>query len=344
MTDSFWSEAEDRKVFRMWCADDPPRTIREIADDLDRSKSAVDRRITALDLRGYKGDRKHYEEHTGVALDPVIRPVRVSVPLPPTGEALGTSYSTLVWGDVHYPFQDDRALEVLRQIARDLNPEVLVCLGDVFDFWELSDFRAAADQEEDLQATLNAGVTHLADMLSIARPGVAYFLGGNHEDRWDRLLLKARRDPRFRQLLSLPKVRRSLDFAEVVGFEDLGYNYNPYVEGDFLLDHDRLLYTHGDRTGNWVAKGMLEKYGKNVIFGHMHRVQNYTKRDLKGQEAGWCIGCLCKLDPHYDSFANWHQGFAVVNWKKVDGEWLFSVEQIRIHNGTAIWRDKVYQG
>jgi len=344
MADTYWSDAEDRKLLRMYCAEEPPRTIREIADDLERSKSAVDRRITALGLRGFKGDRRHYEEHTGVSLDAAIRPVRVNVPILPTGKALGTSHSTLVWSDVHYPFQDDRALSVLRQVARDLQPDTLVCAGDIFDWWELTDFRASAEVDEDMQGTLNKGVEHLADMLSVAKPSVAYFLGGNHEDRWDRLLLKARKDPRFRQLLSLPKVRRSLDFAEVVGFKELGYDYRPYVEGEYLIEHDKLLYTHGDRTGNWVAKGMLEKYGKNVIFGHMHRVQNYTKRDLKGQEAGWCIGCLCNLDVHYDSFTNWHHGFAIVNWSEVDGEWLFSVEQIRIHDGTAIWRDKVYRG
>ena len=104
---------------------------------------------------------------------------------------------------------------------------------------------------------------------------------------------------------------------------------------EFKGDHEDLVID---------ADRVEDKYGKNVIFGHMHRVQNYTRRDLKGQEAGWCIGCLCTLDPHYDSFANWHQGFAVVNWRQVHGEWFFSVEQIRIHDGVAIWRDKVYQG
>ena len=339
-----WSNAEDQKIFRMWCADDPPRTIREIADDLERSKSSVDRRITTLGLRGFKGDRKHYEEHTGVALEPVIRPVRVTTPVRPTGKPTGIEYSTLVWGDIHFPFHDPSALSILRQVARDLQPAKLVCIGDVFDFYELSDFRPPMDMDLDIQDTLNQGVEHLADMLAITDPSHAYILGGNHEDRWDRLLLKARQDPRFRQLLSLPKVRRSLDFAEVVGFKDLGYTYYPYVESSsFLIENDKLLYTHGDRTGNWVAKGMLDKYGKNVMFGHMHRVQNYTRRDLKGQEAGWCIGCLCNLDTWYDSFSNWHQGFAVVNWRKVSGEWYFSVEQIRIHDGIAIWRDKVYQ-
>ena len=333
-----WSTAEDQKLLRMWCASEPPHTIREIADDLERSKSSVDRRITALGLRGHKGDRAHYERETGVALDPAIRPVRIDLPATPRAQPSRAGEVTLVWSDVHFPFEDSLALDVLRQVARDLQPDRLVCLGDIFDFFELSDHRAPRDIEPDMQTTIEAGVQHLADMRALSGAREAVFLGGNHEDRWDRMLEQARRDVRFRSLLQLPKVKRALDFEEVVGFEDLGYTYTPYTEGRPHIENDTLLYTHGSFTNKYVARSTMEKYGKSVIFGHMHRVQNFTKRDLKGQEGGWCIGCLCTLDPHYEPFADWHHGFAVVNWH----DDLFNVEQVRIHNGVAIFRDTVY--
>lgn len=338
-----WSTPEDQKLARMWCADEPPRTIREIADELERSKSSVDRRITALGLRGHKGDRAHYETLTGVALEPVLRPVRVDLPEKPTRSKGTSDYSVLVWGDVHFPFHSPSALSILRQIAVDLSPDRLVCLGDVFDFFEFSDHRPPADVEPDIQESLNLGVQHLADMRELSGASECHFLGGNHEDRWDRMLTKAAYDVRFRQLLQLPKIKRALDFKEVVGFEDLGYQYYPYTQGKPYVENDALVYLHGIHTNKYVARSTMEKYGKSVIFGHMHRIQNYTKRDLKGQEAGWCVGCLCTLNPHYEPFADWHQGFAVVNWKHLDGEWYFDVEQIRIHDGVAIWRDKVYR-
>lgn len=342
-----WSVEEDQRLARMWMADEPPSTIREIADALEKSKSAVDRRISALGFRGHKGDRGEYERITGVSLQPAIRPVRVEglrVPTDIRGAGSSDDYSVLVWGDVHFPFQDDRALEVMRRVAADLKPRKLVCIGDVFDFFEagLSDHRPPRDVEGDIQDTLNQGVQHLADIRNITGAEECYFLGGNHEDRWDRLLIKARRDIRFRQLLQLPKIKRALDFEEVAGFAEMGYEYRPYVEGNAVVENDRLVYTHGDRTNKHVANGMLTKYGKNIIFGHMHRIQNFTKRDLKGQEAGWCIGCLCTLDPHYDPFADWHHGFAIVNWKRIDDDWLFDVEQVRVHDGKAIWRGNIY--
>lgn len=338
-----WSESEDRRLGQMWLAEDPPRSIREIAYELQKSKSSVDRRITALGYRSHKGDRDYYEKVTGVSLEPVIKAVRMDNLPAPTGEPLGTKYKTLVWGDVHFPFQDRRAVDILYQIAQDLQPDVLVCIGDVFDFFELSpEYRSPKDQEPDMQLTLNEGVQHLGHMLSLTNPKEAHFLGGNHEDRWDRLLDKARKDIRFRQLLKLPIIQRSMTFENVIGFQELGYQYHPYMEGGNFVENDALVYTHGFKTTTYATRSLLDKFGKSVMFGHTHRIQNFTRRDLKGQESAWNIGCLSTLAPHYDHFADWTQGFAIVEWFKVADKWLFNVEQIRIHDGITIWRDKVY--
>lgn len=338
-----WSAEEDRRLARMWCADEPPASQRDIADALDKSKSAVARRVAALNLRGKKGDRAHYERITGVALEPILRPVRVDLPPTPSGEPLPPDYSMLVWGDTQFPFHEPRAIDILYQITRDLSPEILVCLGDIFDFYELSDYRSKEDKEPDLQETFDLSVAHLAKMVKLAEPSEAYFLAGNHEDRWHRFFDKAKRDSRFRQLLKLPSIKRALTFEEVAGFSDLGYSYQPYMEGQHVLFEDKLLITHGDRTNKYAARSMLDRYGTSVIFGHTHRIQTFTRRDLRGQEAGFNIGCLCDLDPHYGVFADWQLGFAVVTFR----QGLFNVEIIRIHlrdsgEAVALWRDKVY--
>jgi hypothetical protein len=88
---------------------------------------------------------------------------------------------------------------------------------------------------------------------------------------------------------------------------------------------------------------MLETYGKSSMFGHTHKVQNWTGRNLKGQEASWNIGCLCDVNPHYMPFANWHQGFAVVYWHQTGDGWLYDVNQVRIHNGRSIFQGKSYK-
>jgi metallophosphoesterase superfamily enzyme len=343
-----WSTSEDRKLAKMWLAEEPPRTIREIADELEKSKSAVDRRITTLGFRGHQGDRALYEEVTGVALDPVIKPVQVKGAKGPSGEKIPNSYNMIVWGDVHFPYQDDKALDILYQITEEVKPEVLVCLGDVFDFAMLSSHREPELEDDiDFQTTLNLGAQHLAKMVELAEPSEAYFIQGNHEDRWDRLLLETRRDVRMRQLMRIPSIRKSLTFSEVVGFEKLGYKYTGYTsttagQHQAEIFNGRMVIVHGDISNKWACRTMLDRYGTSVIFGHSHRIQNFTRRDLKGQESAWNIGCLCLLDQHYTKFTDWGHAFAVVTWSKVDGQWLFNVELVRIHDGVAIWRDNTY--
>lgn len=334
-----WSKPEDKKLLRMWLAEEPPKTTREIADELGRSKSSVYRRIRAYDADGHKGDRDLYERITGKSVEPAFKPVRVETDAAPTGESLPADFTALVWGDVHFPFEDEAALSVLKQVARDVSPSLLICIGDVFDFFEISNYRPPKDKDPDLQKALDLGTKHLAEMLEIAEPDRAIFVGGNHEDRWARMLQKTREDVRFRQLLQIPKVRRGLNFETVVGFDDLGYEYRPHVEGETLTLRDNLIVDHGRYANKYAAKKHLNEFGMNVLFGHTHKFQTFSRRTVRGQEAGFSIGCLCDLNPFYDdTVASWQNGFAVVTFS----EDYFNVEQVRIHDGTAIFRGERY--
>lgn len=338
-----WSQAEDEKLLRMWLAEDPPRTTREIAHELCKSKSSVYRRIKAYNADGRKGDRRFYEQLMGVKLDPAIKPVRVKTDARPTGKRLTSDFTALVWGDVHFPFQSEAAVFILKQVAADVSPELLINLGDTYDFYSISDYRPPKDEEKDLQRTLNLGTKHLAEMLEIAEPDRAVFLGGNHEDRWTRMMLKAREDIRFRELLKVPKIKRSLDFQEIIGFDELGYEYRPYKESKPFVLGDKLVVMHGHYANKYAARKHLDDFGLSVLFGHTHRIQSFTRRDIRGQEAGFNIGCLCDLQPHYDEAqTDWHNGFALVDFAEIDGEPYFDVTQVRIHDGKAVVGSAVY--
>lgn len=343
-----WTDAEEKRVAFLWCVED--RSTRDIALKVDRSKSAVYRRIQKLQLQGYKGDPSAYETlFFPDRVESVVKPVVVPIS-PPTGVTSDrVDHVSIHWSDVHYPFQDDRAVDILMQIAHDISPSIVVDHGDSYDFWTLSPHRPPNERkldynQIDLQAQLNDTAEFLGTMLEIAQPERAIFMGGNHEDRWDRLMVDLKKDFRMRHLMNLDELNNLLDFGHISGIERMGYEYYPYTDhGDPVLLFNRLVLCHGDRTSRWVSRSMMEKYGKSVMFGHVHRIQNWTARNLKGQEAGWSIGCLCDINPHYLSYADWHQGFAVVEWSKdKDLGWLFDVHQIRIHEGKAVFRGRKY--
>jgi hypothetical protein len=339
---STWSAAEDTKLQRMWLRDG--RTQVDIANELEKSKSAVTRRIATLAIRGHKGDITLYRDLQGEAENVILRPIRVDLPEREPVKFDSADFVSLHWSDVHFPFQDVRAVEILYQVADLAQPAELYCQGDIYDFWQLSRHRPPEEkslsaEQVQLQETLEAGTKHLALMKSITGAERSVFFAGNHEDRHEKLLIDLQKDPKYRYLMRLTSVQDALTLENMAGIVDLGYEYIPYFGGSALTIHDKLVLHHGYSTTMWVTRGELARYGKSVMFGHCHRLQNYTQRNLQGVESAWTLGCLCQLDQHYTRQFNWQQGFAVVTWKKTSDGYMFNVERVRIHDGKAIWRD-----
>ena len=323
----------------------------EIGPIIGLSDDSISRRCRQLDIRGKRGDSYTYYQRMGEITDvegPHFQPVRHVIPERAKPLVSSRDQVSLHWSDVHFPFHDPKALSILYQITEDANPDTLVCHGDVADFWQLSDHRPPlvkklkADQI-DVQETLVMVSEHLARMTEIANPRWKVFMLGNHEDRWNRLLGKIQTDQKYSELLKIPKISDVLSLDFLLGLSQEGWQFNDYLEGDRTVLHDRLLTIHGYSTTIWASRAHLQSYGTNVMFGHSHRIQNFTKRDLNGSISAWNIGCLCDLQPHWRQRPNWQQGFAVVNWSQVGDKWYFQVEQIRIHDGVCIWRDKVYR-
>jgi UDP-2,3-diacylglucosamine pyrophosphatase LpxH len=249
----------------------------------------------------------------------------------------------VIYGDVHFPFQDPAAVEVLYKLLELLSVDRVYDLGDIIDNWQISSFlppdeRKLTAEQKDFSAQFEAAAKHLGQVRSICPNAELHLLEGNHEERWDRMLRHAQTDYRWRHILGLPQVAKALQLESLMGVKGAGWEYHPYKKNEILVNK-HLLATHGDRSTKWVTRQMLERYGKSVLFGHTHRVQNWVKRDLKATEAAWSIGCLCDLDPHYgDSVVeDWAQGLAVVvSDGPPDKSDHFNVIQLRIHWGICV--------
>jgi hypothetical protein len=351
---SDWSDHELKEVARRWLVD--AWTTRDIGEETGKSKSAVHRLINKMGWAGHKGDPDLYlalyaDTADTDELAPKLRPIELNLPKVPKAHLDSVDHVSLHWGDTHFPFEDRRAIFILYQIAQMLKPSVLVCHGDVGDLWQISDHRPPIEKnlkphQIDLQETISQMAEHLGIMESVGQKGARkIYLEGNHEERWNRTLSDIQRHPKFRHLLMIPKISEVLNLPYLLGTKDRGWEYYPYYNGgDGVLLHDRLLVMHGYKSTTWVSRQALNDYGKSAMFGHSHRIQSFTKRDLAGTDAAWNIGCLCDINPHWRQHADWAQGFAVVTWKRIDGNWLFNTEQIRIHEGRAIWRDHILKG
>lgn len=337
----------EREVAHRWLVLD--QTTRRIAYEINRTKSSVHRCIERLDLKGEKGNVALFEAmFTDVT--PVIRPVKVNARKAKGVTSDNIDHISLHTADIHFPFQDNSALEVLYKITEDVSPSILVEHGDLLDCYQLSTHRAPNEkkmrpEDTDLQENTKDAVAHLALMHDLAEPEESHYLGGNHEDRLERILAEMKQDPRMRHILSLEKIEEYLRWENIMGLADLGIKYRSYHDhGDPVVLFDRLVLSHGHLVNKWVTRAMMNSYGKSTMFGHTHRIQNWTERNLKGQESSWNIGCLCDINPHYMPFANWHQGFAVAYWTKSEDGWIYDVHQVRVHNGRTVFQGKTYRG
>jgi hypothetical protein len=226
----------------------------------------------------------------------------------------------------------------------------LIALGDIVDFWQISNYRAPEERQLnpdqiEIQESLDETEKHLGIMITESGATDLKYLGGNHEDRWDRLLSSVRSDPKTRALFQIPKIKQTLSLEYLLGLEELGFDYYPYYEKEAtLILNDRIVMVHGWKSNKWIGSSMLERFGKSVMFGHDHRIQNFVRRDLHGTNSAWGIGCLCTLSPHWMRFPNWHQGFAVITWKDTNRGMFFQVDQVRIHDGKSVFRGKLYRG
>jgi hypothetical protein len=341
LSDIDWTDELEKDVAYRWLVLD--HTTRRIAKDLYKSKSSVYRCIERLDLKGERGNVGLYEV-LFTKVTPVIRPV--SIRARKAGKVLSdrVDHVSLHTSDIHFPFQDNRALDVVYKVTEAVKPSILVDHGDAVDCYQLSthrppDERKMRPEEIDLQCNINDTAAHFALMHELAQPERSVYLGGNHEDRHERILGEMRRDPRMKHILSLEKVEEYLKWENIMGLDSLGIEYRSYHDhGDPVVLFDRIVLSHGHLVNKWVTRAMMDSYGKSTMFGHTHRIQNWTERNLKGQESSWNIGCLCDINPHYMPFANWHQGFAVIYWSKTDAGWIYDVHQLRIHEGKTIFQ------
>lgn len=268
-----------------------------------------------------------------------LAPIEVKVPrnrkvLPVT--RAGTKVICI--GDTHTPFADEAAVDIACQIISDENPDVLVHLGDMVDFYSVSKYSKDPTRRLLLQDELETGGQLLGRLdQAVSKSARKVFIRGNHEHRLEKYI-----SDHAPALAGLPQ----LQLDTLLGLGPLGWEY---VKHDFelvpglLLKHGELVRGHA----GYSAKGEMEKTWLSGASGHTHRLSlfSYTPRASylrKKQSQFWVeCGCLCDMSPDYiDGTANWQQGFAILHIY----DDVIIPELIYIAHGKAMHRGKLYQG
>ena len=258
----------------------------------------------------------------------------------------GKWLTALLYGDSHFPFQDDRALDIVLAIAEDSKPDVVVHVGDGMDCYGItSKFDPNPNRVHKVQDEIDAYRTHLEQMAQTCPDAARYVLEGNHEDRLRRLLWSLPRD--VQQLMSLRKVREVLQWPVLLDLGTIGFTWVPLKEQTQKAILPKFIVKHGVKVSQdsaMSARREMKTHTYSGASGHVHRKAIYYqgKGGIDRGNYVWLeLGCTCDLNPEYTKDPpNWQQGCAVIQFNTETGG--FHIEDYYIHEGNAMGPGREY--
>ncbi len=231
--------------------------------------------------------------------------------------------TNLVINDLHIPFHDETACNLMLRVASSLQPNIITINGDLIDMFAISKFVKGLDMmDHGLEKDIDATRAWLSNLRKKFPETKIWYIYGNHEYRWDAYI-----ETRAAELRKL----KGMTLAEQLDLEKLnieliysGMKESSILWGKLLIGHFNRISKHSSYTG----KLLLEDKGISLIQSHCHRGGAHYKRVYDRALVAYENFCLCDLNPNYMDRPNWQQGFSVV-YKDAASD-MFHVQQIPI--------------
>lgn len=277
--------------------------------------------------------------HDVLTLPPA--PFPVTVPSLVKARA-GRFLTAVIYGDSHFPHQDDTVLSIVLSIIRDAKPDVVLHMGDLVDCYDISRFDKDPMRVHTLQDEINDARDHFWHVREVAKDAGVWWLEGNHEDRLRRTIWNL--SGAAAALTKLVKFQEAMTWPTLMDTEALGVTFVPSQGQARVPILPKAVTKHGNVVRKWssyTARAEQEKYAKSGFSGHTHRLGSFWHSDYNGAHFWHETGCTCRLRPDYTEDPDWQNGCLVAVFDRETG--APSVEQVYIHNGLAIWRGTQYE-
>jgi hypothetical protein len=296
------------------------------------------------------------------AITPVLSPVEIDIGAVKTLKPKKIKHGrALVLADMHFgfkrdvktgqlePFHDREALAAVFALIKDVNPDIIVIVGDILDLAEWSDkFIRSPDLYNTTQPAIVEAAWFLGQLRKMFPKTDIYLLEGNHEKRVTTTINK-----HVPVAFGLAGARDGLPVLSVpnlLGLKDLAITYiGDYPNGEVWLG-EHLRAVHGDvvrAKSGATASAILDDAQATTIFGHVHRCEMASKtlRGIHGARtvSAFTPGCLCRIDgavPAVKARMNWQQGIGVVDFD----ETFVQITPVPIDQGVAMYQGKHYKG
>lgn len=237
-----------------------------------------------------------------------------------------TPYRVFVIPDLQIPYHAARTLLTVLEYARTKHWDEVVILGDYMDFDCISSFNKGKPRTfegKTLERDYQVGNQVLDAIQAAGREQNEdckfALLEGNHEFRIEKLLDE---NPQLQGMIEVPKQLR---------LKERGVTWIPCYGEGALYRIGKAYFHHGLYTNKHHAKSMVENFGVNIFYGHVHDVQCYPLQRWGKHSTivGQSLGCLCNYDLDYIKRrpTNWQHAFAEFSFWP-DGFFQYTVTQI----------------
>lgn len=250
------------------------------------------------------------------------------------------SFVRIVIPDSHGEHIDVAARDAVIADAKALDPAEIVFLGDHLDCGGTfsSHQRSYTNEMTESYADDVAAANRFLDLLAKAAPrATGYYIEGNHEqhvERWAARNFASHKDATMAVEHLGPKNVLRLKDRGIRYFDRATMHMGLSIPGTIRLG--RCFFTHGVSHAKNAAAVHLARFGANVVFGHVHRVQGINERTVTSSGFGaWCPGTLAKLQPLYQHTAptSWSHGYGL---QFVNPSGVFLHLNVPIHKGRSL--------
>lgn len=282
----------------------------ELEEVISSSKSGDQSRLKSENKRLRK-----IIEHQSEALKE-----RAKVELPPKKSKSKGSYLRVVIPDTHGAHIDPEAAGAFLGDLAELKPKEVVLLGDHID---AGGFLAqhhvmgyVAETSYSFRDDVEAANHFLDSVVSASGAEQYHYLEGNHDLRLHKWCvtqtLRHNIDAEYLAQLFAPEKILHLGKRKVNFYSMSDFHMGLRIRGTIKLGQCH--FTHGSNTSKHAASKMVDVFGGNVVFGHIHRAQSHIRRTVhSGAIGAWCPGCLCKIQPYWmhTSLTDWSHGYGL---------------------------------
>ena len=191
--------------------------------------------------------------------------------------------------DLHHPYFYKKGFRVLLDIIKDINPDYYIDLGDNIDFDMISTYSNKKPKKTENKRILKTYQAYDKEILQPLNEALSdsckkIYIRGNHNHRVDRYVNY------YPITEGIIEEEHNLDLSD---WEVIEYN-KPYILGDTC-------FIHGHYHNRFHTKKHLDIYNMNVIYGHLHCNQSYTRATPIEQQplTAMSIGTMGTLNPEW---------------------------------------------